>query len=183
MVGRVNDQGAKDKTEALLAHVRDQIQETLPTLVDQLLALAVERAPTPEEEYTALMVGDGNPSGVDYVPLSGRRSADPDNRIRLDKADWLWIQEAILSPENFYVRSYVNKHEFGIGELGWLSSQSYFQFTNITAGSDEADAPAGDTFINGPYFEAFEFGQLGELKEKTVTTAHGDNYLLRPDAE
>ena len=179
----VLDAAAKAKARLCIQNLKKGIAAQLVGLKDALLETSLAdptMIPPPEIEYAQLMIGADNSDGVDLIELAGNRSADPDNRIRFNKEDWLFIADAARSPRNFSINNSLLRVR--LGSLTWHLSQSYFSYTNIEPGNNEhdEDAPPGATYEVGPYFGFFLVGGTFSVAPRFKTNRP---YPLRPDVD
>jgi len=149
----VTDSGARQKASEMIAALREHIAAAMPNMAEVIQKIVVERSPTIDEEYAALMVGDGNPSNVALVPRGPGGSADSDlPRRRLIKDESTYLQMINASPANKMTDA--ENLRFGVGFLPMLLENTRYKYINVQAGAPvEKNGP-------GPYFGAFEFGTL-----------------------
>lgn len=178
-MGRVDSSGAEAKAQRMISELRLRIAERMPGVASELQSAVAARAPTHDEEFATLMIGD-QPSGeVDLIPLAGDQSADPDDRIRFSKAPGTWILDTVISPANVRVLTdNPSMIQIAIGDLALHETNSVFTY------KDEKVSTFSPV---GPYFQAFEFGSVTSGWNETVvprgTGAKGVPYPLRPDAD
>lgn len=179
-MGSVDNSGAKAKAARLIDSVRTAVQSQLPQVGEVMMADVVARVPSKEEEYDILMRGEGNPEGVDLVPLSGDRSGDTDGRVRLQKEPGTWIADVVASPDNLQFD--VGRLAVAIGNLAKHIAASTFSFKNIKYAWHKSQS----------YFEAFEFGSVAgptadsaynAIVEPRFPARKGGKYPLRPDED
>lgn len=175
----VNSSGAEAKAEKIIEEIRLRIKERISEVGAKLQAEVLAHAPTHDQEYETLMIGDQPDSAVELIPLSGDHSSDPDDRVRFSKTPNSWISDTVMEPANLVVRfEDVGMIAVAIGNLALHEENSVFTYQN-----EKNPAPV----TVGPYFMAFEAGSVTAGWRETVTPrgvgAKGVPYPLRPDAD
>lgn len=144
----LNSSGAEAKAKRLKELIAEQAAKALEAAAIALKADAVLRAPTIDEEYDALMAEDG---GSAAVPRAGDRSADQDGRVRLQKPESTYLQNAIANPENLVIEGM----RLFFGNYPFLLSQTMYTYVNrhrVGKGHEEIEHEVG------PYFDTLEQG-------------------------
>lgn len=166
----VDSSGAEAKAERIMAAIAARIEETMPAVAAVLAASALSRTPTIDEEYDALMAEEG---GSAAVPRSGGRSDDKDDRIRLEKPEVTYLENAVVNPLNVEV----TLNSVAFGNLPFLEEMTTYRYTNVKrTGKDTHEQIEHEV---GPYFFALEEGG-----SKTIVPVfpllNGHKYRLRP---
>jgi hypothetical protein len=154
----VNDIGARDKMDRLIAQIKEAVQTGTENALAIIKMEVVARTPTMEQEYNLLMVGEGNTTDV---PMSGGSSQDPDGRKRLIKSEDSYLENANANPANYYMAVDDGVSYIGVGNLAWLLLQTHYRYQNYTK---RGLFPPTD---RGPYFNFIENGG-----SKTISPAY-----------
>lgn len=173
----IDDRGAKEKSVRLLDLIRTSMIEALPKLAEDLQVDVLARAPTEDQEYTALMMGG---EGEPLVPREGQRSGDTDGRTRFDKGDKLYIIDAVRAPVNVEAEADGLRLKVRVGNLAWLEQNSFFEYTNLRYNGPKQQPTESGPFIQGPYFEAFEAGAPPRTIVPKHALGNGHAYPLKP---
>lgn len=170
---------AESHTNALIEMLQKRAQAAMAPLAEAIVAKVVEKSPTPEAEYRALMEGD-NGSEFNIPPFTGSGSADDDEHypgtVRFRKEPGTFLQEVAASADN--VR--VGDVSVSIGNRTLLEESSFFEYIDYVPKKRVKGAPFGASVV-GPYFDAFEYG-TGDFATWEVTP-RGKGYPLRPDSD
>lgn len=167
---------AEAKTAEIFEKIRARIAAAMPNLAAELQTEVLSQTPTPEDEYRALMIGEGG-AEANVPPLSGYQSADDQEygkgRVRFAKEPGTFLEELNADPQN--VR--VTENSVSIGNVTNLLLGTHYTFTDY----QNKKGQGGQSVTVGPYFFAFEFG-TGNIDgwNDTVEPA-GSGYPLRPD--
>lgn len=169
-----------DHRKLLIYNIMSAIQEEVPAIAEEVLKIAVERAPSVEEEYRELNAGEGEEPLVAMGSDGG--SADTDGRRRFIKPINSYLKNAVGNlQENFQLgrknRFWYTSLTMRFGRVSFLERMSHFKYRNLVA--------KGGTIENevGPYFSMFEGGTAGAAVEDGITTftvTPRGNYPLRP---
>ena len=152
--------------------IRTKIEATMPLVAEAVTLSAVSRAPSIDSEYNYLM---GESGSAPLVPREGDRSGDTDGRIRLQKPEETYLENALISPANIHVGA--NFVYFGsLVFLMACTTYSYFNKRWIRHDVWELS----DEHVVGPYLEQAE---LGGEKLIVPVFISGRPYTLRPANE
>jgi hypothetical protein len=146
---RIEDTGAESKLKSIFQRLAQQLPAVLIEVGQELAGAAAAKAPTPEEEYNVMMVGEGNPDGITNVPPMGSTD-DGDHRMRFSKPDDTYLMPFI--DRNFQM---IDTLQVGIGNITELNMSSQYIWRNVTG--DEHTS----TF---PFWECWEGGLNGTFE-------------------
>ena len=176
----VNAQGAIDRSERLLMMIQEAAQRGLQEAASASLTEALARAPTVDQEYDVLMVGEG---GTSDVPRDGGSSADDTGdehvdggRRRLVKDEATYLQNVIPLPENLVLEWDGAAGVLRFGNLALLENATTFEYTNWSK-----QRGIMGPYKKGPYFNAFEFGSYRIIEPAFQASGKRSYYPLRPD--
>jgi hypothetical protein len=165
---RLIDTGGGARLKNLLAHLRQETPKLLETTAHIIAAEAAARAPSPQDEYDIMMLGDGNPEGITNVPSmpSSSSGSDGDHRLRFFKPSKDYLRPTIMQsviPQGMQV---------GIGSIAQLEHASIYIWRNI----DNVEHTA-----SFPFWEAWELGlnNTFEIKPRNFS-ANSKRPTLKP---
>lgn len=168
----VKDGGAITHVNALIDSLNEHVAAAMPDIVAKIQKLVMLRTPSTDEEYAALMVGDGNPENVTLVPRGSDGSADTDlprRRLVKDSGTYLEVINAMTSN----VMTDAENLRFGVGYLPMLLKNTTYSYINVD-GKKELHS-----VTKGPYFGAFEFGVVNV---DNIPIKYGQNPVVEPRA-
>lgn len=174
----LNNSGAERKTREILDMIKARVAEAMPKLAIALQQHVASKEPTPEQEYLAIMVGDG---GGEYTPppLAGNQSSDDPStgRIRFMKESGTFLQELAIANENVLI----TETSVSVGNLPFLIENARFSFKDFTPKRPRPGATYPTSFfVSASYFEAFEYG-TADGSGWTGEVAADGTWRLRPD--
>jgi len=123
----VEDTGGTARLKALFAKLREELPSKVLAVGIEMAAEAAALAPTPEEEYEVMMVGDGNLSGITNIPAMPQSDGDSDgdHRLRFYKPMNDYLQPTIIKS---VVASGLN---VGVGSIAALNAASKYTWRNV----------------------------------------------------
>ena len=185
-MSRIDDTGAHEKALRFLDALENLVRDALPVVAEVIVADVMSRTPTPQEEYDTLMRGDGNPEGVQLVPLSGDQSGDTDGRVRLKKDADSWLADLNSSPTNVQIDE--STKTVRVGNRFVLLEKSFYSYKNLSQGTSKrsrGEADTGKWYDKGPYFLKFEYGSIdvNAIVQPRYPARKGGKYPLEPDED
>jgi hypothetical protein len=148
----IADTGGSKRLQAMFDRLRTELPTTMRNVAEVMAGEAASRAPTPQEEYETLMVGDGNPEGITNVPPMPTSINDTDGdskRLRFFKPEQLYLQ-------NMLIGSYkCDGLMIGVGSIAELNAASVYEWKNVTGDIYSTNFPAWEfweTGVNGSFY-------------------------------
>lgn len=169
---------AESKTREIMSEIEQRVAQAMPKLAIALQQHIAEKEPTPEQEYLAIMVGDG---GGEYTPppLNGYQSGDDPStgRVRFMKEPGTFLKEMAIRPENVQVTA----DSVSVGNRQFLIDNARFFFKDFIPKRPRPGAVYPTSFFSSAsYFEAFEYGTADGAGWTGDVAADG-TWRLRPD--
>jgi hypothetical protein len=148
-MAQVIDTGAMRRMEAMFDRIRSELPKQLQTVSEVMAGEAASRAPTPQEEYQTMMLGDGNPESIYGVPeLPSGPEVAPDKRMRFYKSQESYLQNVVAG--SYKVEGLL----VCVGEVAALNAASIYQWQNVDG------SLYSSTY---PFWESFESGMVGSF--------------------
>jgi hypothetical protein len=145
----VEDTGGEARLKSLFQKLDKQLPSVILSIGQEMAAAASSRAPTPEEEYLVMMVGEGNPDGITNLPAMGSAS-DGDHRMRFNKPEGFYLMPMIA--KNYQM---IDTLQVGVGSIQELDIASQYTWRNVT----------GEEYTSTfPFWECWEGGLNGTFE-------------------
>lgn len=158
------------------------LEDSWPGIVEAVVADVLERTPSKEEEYLAIM-GETTAGGIEAPALAGDESDDPDKpRTRFKREPGMWLSELVAMEGIGYISS-PEALTIQLGNTSLLNEMSKFSWVNVRGRRVHFGAVVneGDPIEHVTTYGVWSFFEYGTSHSQSPL--FDGNYYLNPDGQ